>query len=252
MRYFCALMSGPHHAQLDPWRACRRAYTLVGTLTLSEMPRLAASVVDLGRWLGDGATVDGGTDPSSRDHQGPPLIGDQSVGSSTGGLDCSAEWIPSDEERGADESVGPDEQAFATAARVACYELRFARDARARATVTGCVRAVLRLRCQRCLGVVEYAVAAPIAIALIRSDEEARELPAELDPHLVIEDQMNPLELVEDELLLAIPTVPRHADGACDAAAVAVPDPVAVRERAEEDRPRPFAALAALKNRSEP
>jgi len=53
-------------------------------------------------------------------------------------------------------------------------------------------------------------------------------------------------ELVEDELLLAMPLVPRHE--VCPAPLLAPQADVAFEE-AEQDRPNPFAALAALKGK---
>ena len=62
---------------------------------------------------------------------------------------------------------------------------------------------------------------------------------------LVLTRALDLHELVEDELILALPLVPRH--DAC-------PQPLAAPATAEEplaERPNPFAALAALK-RGEP
>jgi uncharacterized protein len=120
--------------------------------------------------------------------------------------------------------------------------------------VTGRVQACLRLTSQRCLEEVEIPVDAPIELALIRRDEDALDLPEHLDPWLVSEERLNPLDLVEDELLLAVPQVPRHPHGSCGPRSVAGDEAAASAADEDEDedtesdlKRRPFAILAALK-----
>jgi len=130
-------------------------------------------------------------------------------------------------------------------AEAAEYEIRFGQDPQGRAVVTGRVAAVLRLTCQRCLAEIEIPVNATIGLALIRRDEEVDALPDHLDPWLVADDRVNPLEMVEDELLLAIPQIPRHPSGSCRARS----DPgldASIKGGTEEPR-QPFAILATLR-----
>jgi uncharacterized protein len=135
-------------------------------------------------------------------------------------------------------------------AEAASYELQFARDREGRCVVTGRVRATLRLRCQRCLGEVEVPVDARIDLALIRRDEDALDLPEHLDPWLVTDEGLAPLDVVEDELLLAVPVIARHPLGTCAPDTVEGTEAAASvgGEEAESDmRRRPFEILAALK-----
>jgi uncharacterized protein len=134
------------------------------------------------------------------------------------------------------------------------YELRFGRDRQGRSVVLGRVRARLRLPCQRCLEAVEIPVDAPIALALIRRDEDALDLPEHLDPWLVTEDRLNPLDLVEDELLLAVPQIPRHPAGMCGpglSAGDELEAPAADTDARSNATRRPFAILASLKRSPE-
>jgi uncharacterized protein len=139
-----------------------------------------------------------------------------------------------------------------TADGAALYELRFERDRQGIAIVTGCVRALLRLQCQRCLDAVEIPVDIPIELALIRRDEDAPELPDHLDPWLVTDERLNPVDVVEEELLLAIPTIPRHsrACGAAPAGDALRPSP-GDADAEQDERRRPFAVLADLMPRSD-
>ncbi|WP_170164848.1 YceD family protein [Thiocapsa rosea] len=136
------------------------------------------------------------------------------------------------------------------AADAAHYELLFARDREGRCIVTGRVRATLKMRCQRCLDEVEVPVDAPIALALIRRDEDALELPEDLDPWMVVDERVDPMEFVEDELLLAVPAIPRHPLGACSAGPIEGDDAAAsagVGAAGSDGKRRPFEMLAALK-----
>lgn len=102
------------------------------------------------------------------------------------------------------------------------------------------------LLCQRCLQpmVVPLAVARPFRF--VRSEDEAAALDDESEEDvLVLEPRLDLHGLVEDELILALPLVPRHADAECaPLAAAAAPD--------DEAAPHPFAALAALRDRPGP
>lgn len=107
-------------------------------------------------------------------------------------------------------------------------------------------QARLQLECQRCL----QPVAAPLAVQrsfrFVADEATAAEIDADSeDDVLVLTRALNTHELVEDELILGLPLVPMHE---------ACPQPLvtpAAQTAEVEDRPNPFAALAALK-RKEP
>lgn len=91
--------------------------------------------------------------------------------------------------------------------------------------------------CQRCLGQVDTALAVDAELLLSRSLEEIESADDDLD-RVLAGREMDVAALVEDELILGLPMVPRHE--ACGAA-------VAGRDAAAVARPSPFAALAALR-----
>jgi len=130
------------------------------------------------------------------------------------------------------------------------YELTFGRDAQGRAVARGHVVMSPTLTCQRCLAEVTVAIDAPISLALVRrvSDADALGLtaivgvPEDLDPLPLGEEPIRPTDLVEDELLLALPQVPMHPAGEC-----CVVQPEAAAVAGAEDRENPFAVLAALR-----
>lgn len=99
------------------------------------------------------------------------------------------------------------------------FRLEFLRDEGRRPVVLGEAKAELHLCCQRCLREMKYPVDARIALALVTGIDEATRLPERYDPLLVSGGMIRPFELIEDELLLALPQIPAHRAGACSTAA---------------------------------
>lgn len=83
------------------------------------------------------------------------------------------------------------------------------------------------LTCQRCLGRLEWPVQVRRLVLLASSEAALEALDAGTDAEVVLAGvPLDPLELVEDELVLALPFAPRHADNAC-----AVPADAAARRQ---------------------
>jgi len=127
------------------------------------------------------------------------------------------------------------------------FELLFDRDKRRRATIKGFVRSSLKLECQRCLERLELPVDVRVGLAVIEVAAEAERLPEEYDPVLIEEDRLRLLDLVEEELLLAIPQTPRHGSEQCGIKIEAT-DSLASDQEPDEERAKPFAVLAGLKS----
>ncbi len=86
-------------------------------------------------------------------------------------------------------------------------------------------------------------------MAVVKGLDEAARLPDAYDPLLPEEATLDPAALVEDELLLAVPPVPRHVEGTCEAPDYERHDhraPDTDREPAPDDE-HPFAVLQSLK-----
>ena len=100
----------------------------------------------------------------------------------------------------------------------------------------------LSLQCQRCLQPVDEDVLVEREFLFVHGEDAAAQLDAESDDDvLALTRALDLRELVEDELLLALPLVPRH--DVCPH-----PLPVALDDAVIEEAPHPFAALAALKS----
>jgi len=110
-------------------------------------------------------------------------------------------------------------------------------------------RAMVPRECQRCLQTVMVDVAVDRHFVFAADESTAAVLDEDSeDDWLVLERSMDLHELVEDELLLALPLVPRHErcpnplSPGLVAPAEGPPD--------EDAEPNPFAALAALKGKT--
>jgi uncharacterized protein len=113
-------------------------------------------------------------------------------------------------------------------------------------------------QCQRCLEGVEVPLAFDRWFLFVENERQAAELDADTeDDVLVLSRQFDLLELVEDELLLVAPIVPRHevcpvpvqlSVGEEDLGAAVPAAPGTAQEATPS--PHPFAALSALRKDS--
>lgn len=102
--------------------------------------------------------------------------------------------------------------------------------------------ASLPLVCQRSLERFMHEVEIDQRLGLISEESQEASLPEGMEAVLVERSgDVSPLQLIEDELLLAVPLVPVSPNAS-------ELDPEWTREEAvEEDKPNPFAALQTLK-----
>lgn len=103
----------------------------------------------------------------------------------------------------------------------------------------------VRLTCQRCLGPMQVDLQVDNTVGLVRDQAQMDALDA-LDSsngdadieYLLAERQLDVLALIEDELILALPYVPRH--DVC-------PVPAGRQDPVAQDKPSPFAVLERLR-----
>ena len=95
-------------------------------------------------------------------------------------------------------------------------EVDFAPMADGKPSANGRLRARLPIACQRCLEAVWLDIEATFRCGFATSEAVAARMPEDLDVLMLDEDGKTTLmELMEDELLLAMPVFPRHAEGGC-------------------------------------
>jgi uncharacterized protein len=111
------------------------------------------------------------------------------------------------------------------------------------------VNAEVTLLCQRCLTPLKWPVASVARAALVATPAEAERVPETLETVLAPEHRISLRDLVEEDLLLALPLVPRHANGDCagDRAGILEEQGSAAEPAAETQRP--FAQLSELLKR---
>ena len=103
--------------------------------------------------------------------------------------------------------------------------------------------AEMALQCQRCLGPVDAALDVDRWFRFAHNEDEAAALDAQVETDvLALGRPLDLLALVEDELLLALPLVPRH-----ERCPVPLPMASSAEIEDEDEPPNPFAALGALK-----
>ncbi|HEY7379191.1 MAG TPA: YceD family protein [Steroidobacteraceae bacterium] len=114
-------------------------------------------------------------------------------------------------------------------------QFRFHRE-NAAPVAEGHVSATLTLTCQRCLGEMTLPVEADSRLAFVEG--AGAEAGQSREPVITTDGQVSLATLIEEELLLALPLAPRHADtDRCHASAELHED---------EPRQRPFAGLREL------
>ena len=109
--------------------------------------------------------------------------------------------------------------------------------------------------CQRCLKALVWPVDIDLHLTMVRTDRDAEALADPFDTLLLGNDGLLPDEVVEDEVLAALPLAPRHAEGQrCEAPAGWDADgllSVSGEAGADEPTRRPLAGLAALLGRND-
>lgn len=76
--------------------------------------------------------------------------------------------------------------------------------------IKGEIKGVISLTCQRCNESMQHELDCAFLLGPVSSDEFAKKLPHALEP-LIMEDEMvSTITMIEDEILLALPMVPKH------------------------------------------
>ncbi len=120
---------------------------------------------------------------------------------------------------------------------------------------TGTLVAELSLCCQRCLEPMKWSLNADVALAFIEHEHQIDELVEGYEPYLIESTPLMLSDIIEDEILLALPQVPMHDESVCKPAVkvnrqaeqVEVQDNVS---QATAKKKNPFAVLADFKSDS--
>ncbi len=115
--------------------------------------------------------------------------------------------------------------------------------------VDGKLAGSLSMTCQRCWGDVTIQIAEPFDLVIVPSEKEAERVPEQYDAVIADALHLDVRALIEEQVLLALPLVARHADEQC--APVELPSEVGkpVAENSEQHQ-TPFANLRDLLGKS--
>jgi uncharacterized protein len=113
------------------------------------------------------------------------------------------------------------------------------------------VRAAPEVVCQRCMQAMRWPVNVKSRIALVSDYDAADRVPDGMEVFLVEADSVSVRDLVDEEVMLALPHVPRHDDGSeCAGRKVQLPGQEAdAEDTAAAQGQKPFAQLGELLKR---
>ncbi len=114
--------------------------------------------------------------------------------------------------------------------------------------IRGELHATLQVICQRCMEPMKLAIDASVSLGLLKREDRGEELPGEYEPLVIDEHPASLSDIIEDELILALPVVPMHELTECPAAEYVAAGTEATEETVTEN---PFAVLTQLKSNHE-
>jgi uncharacterized protein len=96
------------------------------------------------------------------------------------------------------------------------WKIEGSADALGRPALTIGMKGSVPLTCQRCLDEFDYPIDQQTSVLLARDERELAALDGDSDAEVVLAGvPVDPLALVEDELVLALPFAPRHPADVC-------------------------------------
>lgn len=151
-------------------------------------------------------------------------------------LECEGYFLLSEFQRLRSETQGLSERVD--------VKVGFEVDEQGLIVISGQGSTTVTLACQRCSEDFEQGLNIDFTFSPVKNEEAEAALPSYYDAiNLDANGEINLRELVEDELLLAIPLIPRHKTDECQA-----PSDSTWGELPEElDKPNPFDVLKQLK-----
>jgi uncharacterized protein len=110
----------------------------------------------------------------------------------------------------------------------------------------GHIRTEVTVECQRCLQSLPLQLEAELLLAIVSENDE-RELPSNYEPLVAGKEPIFLRDIIEDELILSLPIVPKHAEGQCPTDMNKMAEDQQKDSHGTEGKKNPFAVLARLK-----
>src|SRR3990167_283922 len=93
--------------------------------------------------------------------------------------------------------------------------LQFGVDEQKITYLKGHLETVVSLQCQRCLEPYKYEIMSDFVLGIVNTLDEANALSDQYEPALAKEGSLALRELIEDEIILNLPIIPRHEPENC-------------------------------------
>lgn len=124
-------------------------------------------------------------------------------------------------------------------------DLKFRRDEEGRNRISGTVDTVLHMQCERCLEPLDLPVHGDVDLLVIAAGTPVPESAGELNVVEIVDERLTLADLVEEEVLLAVPQFPVHES--CDM--VAYDREAGSSQEKPAPKANPFDVLAKLKQK---
>src|SRR5436190_3738472 len=98
---------------------------------------------------------------------------------------------------------------------VAHADLHFGVDQQKINFVKGHLKVKLTLQCQRCMEPFIYEIMSDFVLGVVKTLDEANALPEQYVPAMAKENSLALRELIEDEIILNLPIIPKHEPEDC-------------------------------------
>ena len=92
------------------------------------------------------------------------------------------------------------------------------------------IRTHLGVTCQRCLGPLELEIDEHVECGVVPDDDSTAALPDDVEALVPDGERVSLLQLVEDEIIVAVPLVPKHAPEQCAIDESVLPEGVSARD----------------------
>lgn len=127
-------------------------------------------------------------------------------------------------------------------------DLHFGRDEQGITSLVGRLETTLILECQRCMEPFNYGIISDFALGIVNTLDEANALPERYEAALAKDGSLALRELIEDEIILNLPIIPKHEPEDCK-----VKLPLAGQGQEQEKEQgkgeNPFRVLESLKHK---
>lgn len=118
-----------------------------------------------------------------------------------------------------------------------------------RRVISGELKADVQVLCQRCLEGTTITLEDRFQLALVESESQADKLSKDLEPWLCTDTKLVLADIVEEQLILAMPIVSYHKENCTQNELLepGTPKGDALKNSEKPDKPNPFAILQSLK-----